>query len=265
MSTPWPFQSLGDSQDPTLVFLHGFLGRGADWLPVAGALSAEFHCLLPDLPGHGANTDLDPAVPFSFDLLSESLSRTLDLAGVNRPVLIGYSLGGRTSLHFACNFPGRLRALVLEAVSPGLRTPVERENRRIVDDDRAARLLETGLAAFLDEWYRSDLWVSLQAHPDLLAEATRVRTENDPFWTAKALADLSPGRMKPLWDCLPGLRIPALLFSGDLDPKYTAITSEATGLIPGSTHVRIEDAGHNIHLEQPERLVEEVRRFLRHF
>jgi 2-succinyl-6-hydroxy-2,4-cyclohexadiene-1-carboxylate synthase len=107
--------------------------------------------------------------------------------------------------------------------------------------------------------------VSLQAHPDLLAEATRVRTENDPFWTAKALADLSPGRMKPLWDCLPGLRIPALLFSGDLDPKYTAITSEATGLIPGSTHVRIEDAGHNIHLEKPERLVEEVRRFLRHF
>jgi len=265
MSTPWPFHSLGDPHHPTLVFLHGFLGRGADWLPVAGALSAEFHCLLPDLPGHGANTDLDPVVPFSFDLLSESLARTLDLAGVDRPALIGYSLGGRAALHFACNFPGRLHALALESASPGLHTPAERDHRRRLDDDRAARLLETGLAAFLDEWYRADLWASLQAHPDLLTAATRDRTENDPFWTAKALADLSPGRLGPLWERLLQLSLPVLLLSGDLDLKYTDISTEAAGRIPGARHVRIPDAGHNIHLEQPERFVEEVRRFLRQF
>ncbi len=38
---------------PTVLFLHGFLGTGEDWAPIAQALSAQYHCVTVDLPGHG--------------------------------------------------------------------------------------------------------------------------------------------------------------------------------------------------------------------
>lgn len=252
MSQIWPFISLGNPAASTLVFLHGFLGRGADWLPVAQKLAADFHCLLPDLPGHGRNTDLDPELPLTFPLLSAGLARTLEAAGVVRPALIGYSLGGRLALQFGCRYPDRLATLVVESAQPGLRTEEERARRRLLDDARAERLRQAGLAEFLDEWYRADLWASLRARVDLLEDLIQDRTGIDVSGLAKALADLSPGRMDPLWDCLPDLAMPMLLLSGDLDLQYTAITAEAAGLIPGSVHARIPGAGHNIHLEQPE-------------
>jgi 2-succinyl-6-hydroxy-2,4-cyclohexadiene-1-carboxylate synthase len=259
----FPYQSLGHTSLPTLVFLHGFLGRGADWLPIAEDLSSDYHCLLPDLPGHGANTNLDPALPLTFDLLAGGLSATLDSAGIERPALIGYSLGGRLALHYACTRGDRLSALVIESASPGLRTEAERSDRRALDDERAARLRAAGMKAFLETWYRADLWASLRARPDLLSTLIDDRRAADPLPAARALTDLSPGRSAPVWDCLPALRIPVLLLSGDLDPAYTRILSEAAGLIPGSTHVRIDDAGHNIHLEQPVKFVASLQSFLR--
>ncbi|CAI5534996.1 unnamed protein product [Closterium sp. Naga37s-1] len=48
---------------PTLVFLHGFLGTLADWLPLADSLSLSFPCALVDLPGHGSTTVALPAHP----------------------------------------------------------------------------------------------------------------------------------------------------------------------------------------------------------
>ncbi|HUF38864.1 MAG TPA: 2-succinyl-6-hydroxy-2,4-cyclohexadiene-1-carboxylate synthase [Anaerolineales bacterium] len=262
MSTSWPFQSIGNSSHPTLIFLHGFLGRGADWLPVAKELASEFRCLLPDLPGHGANTDLDPTAPLTFDRLAGDLARTLDTAGAGRPVLIGYSLGGRLALHFACRFPGRLSALVLESASPGLRTEQERSARRALDDARAAQLLQAGLPGFLKDWYRAGLWESLRTRPDLLAPLVRARSDMDPAWAAKTIADLSPGRMAPLWDRLPALRVPTLLLAGSLDPDYRAIAAETAARIPGSEFVCIEDAGHNIHLEQPGLFAGTLRGFI---
>jgi 2-succinyl-6-hydroxy-2,4-cyclohexadiene-1-carboxylate synthase len=68
--------------------------------------------------------------------------------------------------------------------------------------------------------------------------------------------------MESLWDRLPDLRIHVLLLSGDLDPRYTEVAAEAAGLIPGSAHVRIKGAGHNIHLEQLKPFVERLRAFL---
>jgi 2-succinyl-6-hydroxy-2,4-cyclohexadiene-1-carboxylate synthase len=263
ISNLWSFQSLGDPAAPALVFLHGFLGRGADWLPVVEQLAPEFHCILPDLPGHGANTGFDPSQPLTFDSLSADLTHTLAEAGLDRPVLIGYSLGGRLALHAACRFPERFSALVLESASPGLRSESEREARRRLDDARAARLLEFGLTPFIAEWYRADLWASLRGRPELLAELAQARSGAGAIGAAKALADLSPGRMDPLWDGLPDLPMRVLLLSGDLDTQYTAISAEAAGLIPSSVHIRIPGAGHNVHLEQPQEFAGTLQLFLR--
>lgn len=262
MSDPWPHLAIGPAGTPHIVFLHGFLGRGRDWLPVARLLSERFLCILPDLPGHGAHSGIDLSTDLGFDRLSSGLDRLLDSLHADRPVLAGYSLGGRVALHYACTHPDRVRTLILESTSPGIEEPEERHARTRVDDERAVHIRAKGLPAFLETWYRAGLWRSLQERPALLRRLIEERSGQDGELMARVIADLSPGRMAPLWDCLPGLSMPVLLITGALDEKYMQISRRMAGDIPDAHLAVIEGAGHNTHMEQPERFLEALLGFL---
>lgn len=262
MSAPWPHTLLGSRNTPAVLFLHGFLGRKEDWFPIARTLAGDFFCILTDLPGHGENPAAGPPGTLSFDRLTEELDQLVQHLQVPRLTLVGYSLGGRAALHYACSRGRHLHGLVLESTSPGIEDPASRLARAALDDRRAAALEAGGLAAFLDSWYRADLWRSLQQRPNLLRQLKTDRVSGDPSSLARALADLSPGRMPDLWPCLQGISNPVLLLAGELDDKYTATTRLAADLIPGGHARIIPGAGHNIHLEQPEKVAQAIQEFL---
>lgn len=107
---------------PTLLFLHGFLGNGEDWLPLMDALSLTFRCISVDLPGHGHSTteesvgdyELEPKKQnedseddaWSVQGLASALSLLVEKLGDENVVLVGYSMGARIALHMALNTSG---------------------------------------------------------------------------------------------------------------------------------------------------------------
>ncbi len=248
MSSPlWPAHTLGDPRNPPLVLLHGFMGCGADFLPIAAALQDDFFCLLPDLPGHGENTVRDWDSPLSFPRLAEEFSRLLTAFGISSCALGGYSLGGRIALYLAHRLPRRVDALILESASPGL----EGEPERI------------GMAAFLERWYAMPLFASLRAHPEALKRITAERARNDPRWMGKVIVELSPAVQPPLWEVLPAISQPALLIAGAQDPKYAALMPRMAARMPRARLVTVAGAGHNVHLEQPQTYTRLLRDWLR--
>jgi len=258
----WPALRIGDPDRPALVFLHGFMGRGEDWLPAARLFSNHYHCILPDLPGHGDNVFPIPAGPYSLDSLADELDAFVD--GIPSPiVLAGYSLGGRITLAYACRRPKKLKAFVLESASPGISEALARSERLSLDAERARQILSAGLPAFAERWYQAGLWASLQAHPDLLRATIADRSRNDAGWMAKLIVDLSPGRVPDLWPCLPQLDLPCLLLAGDLDPKYPQLMTRMAAHLKNARISRIDAAGHNIHLEAPEAFAGEVDAYLK--
>jgi 2-succinyl-6-hydroxy-2,4-cyclohexadiene-1-carboxylate synthase len=214
--------TFGSAEQPTLCFLHGFMGASADWRPIVRELKDEFHCLTIDLPGHGRSLDQREEA-YSVKGATEAVVEVLDVEGVSSCTLIGYSMGGRVALSLALRHPSRVERLVLESASPGLRTEAERAERREVDSERAARI-EDDLEAFLTDWYRLPLFGSLARH-DLVDEMVRTRSTNDPQELARALRGLSPGRQTPFWDRLDEIDCPTLVLTGALDDKYTASTT----------------------------------------
>ncbi len=72
--------------------------------------------------------------------------------------LVGYLLGGRLALRFALNFPHRVRSLTLESASPGLIGSQERALQRQLDRERARELRIGEYAAFLEAWYRQEIF-----------------------------------------------------------------------------------------------------------
>ncbi|MEZ4370538.1 MAG: alpha/beta hydrolase [Polyangiaceae bacterium] len=104
---------------PPLVMLHGLMGSGACWTPIARMLEAEFDVILPDARGHGGSS-----APESGYLSPELASDVLGLMQaleLTRPVLLGHSMGGMTAALVASWAPGLLSKLVL--VDPTFLSP----------------------------------------------------------------------------------------------------------------------------------------------
>lgn len=255
---------LGNPHHPPLVFLHGFLGSGAGWRDLAAALQDEYFCLLPDLPGHGANRTFDFDAPLDFDAVAGWLAGVLEGLSLTSIHLAGYSLGGRVALHFAVHYPERIRSLTLESANAGIVDEAGRVLRLAEDTARAAAILRDGMAAFVEEWYEMPLFASLKRRPQTLARIKEAAKANDPAWMAKVIRELSPGAQAPLWDRLPRLTFPVLLIAGEKDEKYIHIVRRMAQAMP-LAHTRIvAAAGHNVHAEEPQVYLSLLREFLRH-
>jgi 2-succinyl-6-hydroxy-2,4-cyclohexadiene-1-carboxylate synthase len=230
-----------------LVLLHGFTQTGRSWQPIAHALAGRYRALAPDLPGHGDFAERRPASFAACDAYLRAL--------MGRPfTLAGYSMGGRIALHAALSLGPLIERLVLIGASPGIADPAERAARAAADAALADRVEAIGVDAFVREWGAQPLFAGMPRGVAELAEEDRLR--NTAPGLAAALRGLGTGVMPPLWDRLGELTIPVELVVGERDEKFRAIASQMEAALPDArTHV-MEGAGHAVHLETPDRVVE---------
>jgi pimeloyl-ACP methyl ester carboxylesterase len=100
-----------------LVLLHGGLGSGEMFGPVLMALAEHHQVITPDLQGHGRTADIDR--PIDVRLMAGDIAALIDHLHLDRPDLVGYSLGGGVALQVAFQFPEKIRKLV--AISANIR------------------------------------------------------------------------------------------------------------------------------------------------
>ena len=246
-----------------LLLLHGFTGSAATWAGLAAQLAPQHQCIALDLIGHGqSGAPADPA-RYTMDHAVQDIAGLLDVLGISRVDLLGYSLGGRLALQFAVAAPGRVRALILESASPGLASPAERAARIAADDALAEVIERDGIEAFVAHWEALPLWASQAELPaELRARQRTQRLANRPQGLANSLRGMGTGRQRALWDVLPAFTIPTLLLAGALDAKFSAIAQQMAATLPRADLAIIAAAGHAIHLEQPEIFGQRVAVFL---
>jgi len=248
---------------PPLVLLHGFTGSSVNWQPLLPNLSTLQPVIAIDLLGHG-QTDA-PVDPARYRM--EQCARdVVDLMAIIAPGpfnLLGYSMGGRLALYLAVTYPQLVNKLILESASPGLADPVARAARARGDEALAARIEEEGIPAFVDFWETIPLFASQQRLP---AERRQYlhnqRLENRPFGLANSLRGMGTGVQPVLWKSLPTVAIPTLLLTGEWDSKFCAIAQQMAARLPNARHQTMPQAGHTIHLEQPEAYVVTVTGFV---
>ncbi len=241
-------------RSPTLVMLHGFTGSAAAWENHLDTL-ADFglRVIALDLPGHGQSDAPDDPQRYAIAYCQQDILAALQELGVSRgeAVLLGYSMGGRIALYAA--FSGFFRALILESASPGLKDPVEREQRRISDGALAASIERDGVQAFIDRWEKLPLFASQNTLPFETREALRrQRLHNRACGLAQSLRGAGTGVQPPLHAQLPTLCIPVLLIAGELDAKFTALARSMAQALPHAQLRIVPGTGHAVHLERPE-------------
>lgn len=262
------YAAQGDSTQPPLLVLHGFLGSHQDFMPLVATFSLHFYCIVVDLPGHGKTRS--HLSGYTFPSTAQSLLALLTHLNIGQTHLLGYSMGGRIALYLACEFPDCFLRVVLESASPGLKTDEARRKRRESDSVIAHCLETTPLPTFLIQWYNNPLFASLKSHPDAYAAMLQRRGNNNPIELSHALKGLSTGEQPSLWGKLAHVEQPLLLLVGALDAKFTAINREIKALLEtngmrANRRVKlemIETCGHNIHLEALAVYARIIRMFL---
>jgi 2-succinyl-6-hydroxy-2,4-cyclohexadiene-1-carboxylate synthase len=242
-----------ETREPTLVLLHGLFGDSRDWEPAEETLASQFQVVAVDLPGHGRKTDALPSGDETADLefMVQDLDQRVSELGEDSVWMVGYSMGGRVAMAYALRHPETLDGLVLESASPGIQDDAARKERAELDDERAERILENGLEAFLDGWYRAGLFGGLREHPDFDAMLAR-RLEQDDAAMARVIRQMSPGRQPARWEQLSGLRVPTLWLAGAQDEKYVDIVQRASDRMPSAECAIAKGSGHTVHIERPE-------------
>jgi pimeloyl-ACP methyl ester carboxylesterase len=249
----------GPPAAPPVVLVHGLSATNASMLPLIPALSSRYRVLAPDLPGHGGTQA--PATAYGAGYLGRWLGAFLRETCDQPVVLVGNSLGGRTSLQTALDFPDLVRGLVL--LCPAL---AFRKNRQFVP---FVRLVPDNLVTLPLKLPRA---VAMRGLRSLFADPSRLPSSwydsaMDEFarvlgMRANRLATFSALRHVYLdepfgdtgfWDRLPSLQAPALFLWGDRDVLVPAgfgrFVSEA---LPHAKSVVLDDCGHVPQFEHPE-------------
>ena len=101
---------------PPLVLLHGGLGSGAVWEPVATRLAGEFRVITPDSRGHGRSTN--SGATLSYALLADDVAAFSRALGLHKPVIAGWSDGGQIAMELAVRHPEVAGALIIGGAYP---------------------------------------------------------------------------------------------------------------------------------------------------
>ena len=238
---------------PPLVLLHGIGSRAVSWWPVVDALAARFQLYAPDLRGHGASAK--PPRGYLLPDYAADLAALLAALGLERPRLLGHSLGGLIVLRWATDHPDQAAAIALEdsSLSGGPRVAPYFENWLAL-----SRLTVEEAAA-----------VYARDHPEWSPADCRRRAESITATAPGVFAELRDEALRPdVPDRLAGLGSicsPVLLVHGDLEAGGMVVHADAARFaaqVPHARLVRIPGGGHSLHRDATAAFLAAVLPFL---
>ena len=238
---------------PAVVLVHGIGSRGVSWFPVIDDLALSFRVVTFDLRGHGdsAKPDGGYLLPnYARDL--DGLITALDL---DRPCIIGHSLGGLTTLRWAADHPRKAAAIVLEdtALSGGPSL------RPAFDGWLTLSKMTVEQAA---AWYASEYphW----SEEDCIRRAQSITSVHPRVFEELRDESISSDRPPRLMG-VEKITSPIMLVHGDVDDGSMVQPAEArrlAQLVPGLRIARIPGVGHNVHRDAREAFLDTVVPFL---
>jgi pimeloyl-ACP methyl ester carboxylesterase len=259
------YQITGNPQGHKLVFLHGVMGSGGNWVRITPAFEKDFQILRYDQRGHGRS--FHPSEGYHPRDFAQDLKVILDELGGESILLVGHSMGGRNALEFAAHFSPRVKALVLEDIGPDSNwEAIERIERLLklvptpfATRDEVKRFFENEYPPMIS-WYPNPQTVAKFLHSNI--ELKPDGTQDWRFAKSAIFQAMREGRNEDHWDQFRNLKMPTLVVRGEKSTDLTAATwAEMRRVRPQFTYVEIPAAGHWVHFDQPEAFIRALREF----
>jgi pimeloyl-ACP methyl ester carboxylesterase len=249
------------TQDPTLLFVHGFACALDDWDPQVNALSARFRCAALDLPGHGASAK--PAT-VSIAAMGSAVAQVKEQIGARSTILIGHSMGCRVIVEALLQSPSGVAGLVFVDGSILGGDPETGVNRA------KEAVSKAGIDALSQRLF-NDMF--LESSDPKLRERLVARAQGvDPGLREELFVDLVRWDLTKARDALKQIKVPALVLQSTfinaelkrvpmLAGMTTPFMDAVAASVPKSEATIVTGAGHFAMLEAAPTVNDEIGKF----
>lgn len=243
-----------------VVLVHGFCEDHTIWSHYAQQLSANYHVIVPNLPGFGGSSpELGEAV--SIEYYARRVHELLDviLQNEERVTFIGHSLGGYVALAFAELYPERVNGFSLfhSTAFP------DNEEKKQSRDKVAQYINDKGVPAFTDNFVEPLFYagnrIRLKNEIDQVKQQARLTSKEGAVAATMAMKERAD-RTRVLKES----KVPVLFIAGKKDTSIPIEKSLEQFHFPGKALVYILDnVGHMGMIEAPEECLIIVKSFVK--
>ncbi len=107
------FRKMG--QGPPMIILHGLYGSSDNWVSIGKAFAEKFEVFLIDQRNHGNSPHTKE---HNYVALRNDLRDFMETQAIEKAVILGHSMGGKTAMYFAVAWPEKVQSLIVVDISP---------------------------------------------------------------------------------------------------------------------------------------------------
>ncbi|MDO9552433.1 alpha/beta fold hydrolase [Rhodonellum sp.] len=248
------FKKTGEGEP--LIILHGLFGSADNWFSIARDLGKSYTLYLVDQRNHG---DSPQSEDWDYEVMAEDIAELMKDEGLASAYLMGHSMGGKTAMFFALKYPEKVRKLIVADIAPRQypvhhQTILEGLNAIKLEDLKSRKEADDLLSKYIsDSGIRQFLLKSLGRDQD----GNFIWKINLPVITAK---------IENVGEALDfdGTFVKSTLFMGGANSNYINEGDKADidHFFPDHKIIHLKNAGHWLHAEQPEAVIQTVKAFL---
>ncbi len=254
-----------------VVIVHGLYGSSDNWLTVAKKLSTDYHVFMIDQRNHGRSPN---SKEHSYEAMKNDLADFFNQQKIEKAILIGHSMGGKTAMCFAADYPERIEKLIIIDIAPKDYFLLNDESQYYLHNNILRAMLEIDFSKIESrkqvEIFLNEKIDGFQIVQFLLKNIHRNKETHLYEWrlNVQVLYDNLDEIIKGVnahWfdDRLPISVYPVLFIKG-ANSNYILPEDFASirRIYPEADIVEIRDAGHWLHAEQPQLFMDAVWKFL---
>ncbi len=268
---------------PVIVMVHGVSDNGLCWTTLTWKLQDAYDIYMVDTRGHGLSDPFTPAD--DGETLVKDLVGFLDAMSIEKPILMGHSMGAATVMRLGAQHPDLAKAIIMLDPRLGRGGPGGRgDGRRALE---GARRSDSAATAQRAATAPDRLSVRMFGDPeDLVAqnnysfdELVATCRRQSPKWDlvdcqywALSKKQYHGAYSSEAWQAMSGtmntedslerISVPAIILKADASPEVRAANEEAASVMQDGSLVHIDGAGHNLHHDELDRTVEVLTEFL---
>ena len=239
----------GGNKSP-VILLHGLTANGACWTSLANALEGDHDVIMPDARGHGKSSA--PHHGYRYEDFANDVVAFIKEMRLSSPVLLGHSMGGMTAALVASRKPALLHGLIL-ADPTFISAKYQREVYENDLADQHSQMLNKSLDELIAE--------ARTRHSDRSEETLELIARARLQTSVCAFDVLTPPNPDYI-QLVRSIDMPVLLVAGDGGVVSPALAVELQRINSRIRFQQIQNAGHGIQYDQPDRFAAAVKSFL---
>jgi pimeloyl-ACP methyl ester carboxylesterase len=260
------YDEAGNRKKPVLICLHGLAGSAAySFSELSQKLSAYFHLILIDQPGHGRSSSFPNEEDYLFSNLAAWYEKVFSTL-VDKPFyILGHSWGADVALHYAKHYPDKVNGIIL--LDGAFTFP-------LYQDDMTFETAYEGWNSYLDNANYSN-WENIlreyrnytkRWNPTIEQSVSTIFNKNETYELIASKNTILPIIQaffsEPFTDAYPVIKSPLLLIHATEPAELDGARLEGIALIMNNvkdaTIISLANTGHMIQWDKPEEVASEI-------